>query len=91
MDSSELNSYLSNRTSYDLTTPQIQDKINYYVINHLYKPKVKIIYNRTSYYKDNIRMTLDENLISYVETEAQSKSTNFSNLFIDRTKNKSGS
>ena len=61
-------------------TPTIQDKINYYVINNLFKPKVKIIYNRTSYYKDNIRMTLDENLISYIETDEE-------NLFIDRSKN----
>ena len=60
---------LNNRIDYNELTCQLYNKINYNIINNDYKPKVKVIYHRTSYSdNDKIRITLDENLHAYKQT-----------------------
>jgi SPX domain protein involved in polyphosphate accumulation len=68
----DLNEFLSSRITYSESTSVIYDKINYYITVRKYVPKVKITYNRTSYYDNKIRLTLDENLMGYVANDNNS-------------------
>ena len=61
----EYNDLLKSRESYSESSPLILDKINYFIIGRNYKPKLKIIYNRIAYTKDDIRITFDTDLIGY--------------------------
>ena len=64
----DLFNLLNNRTECNDLSCQLYNKINYNIIINKYKPKVKIIYSRTSYFdndNDKIRITLDENLHAY--------------------------
>jgi SPX domain protein involved in polyphosphate accumulation len=61
----EYNDLTSSRESYSESSPLILDKINYFIIGRNYKEKLKIIYNRIAYTKDDIRITFDTDLIGY--------------------------
>jgi SPX domain protein involved in polyphosphate accumulation len=68
----QYNDLLSSKESYSIDSPLILSKINNLIVSRNYKPKLKIIYNRSAYRKNNIRITLDTDLIGYSISESDS-------------------
>jgi SPX domain protein involved in polyphosphate accumulation len=76
LNPSDINDYFTSRNLINYKTNPLYDKINFYIINKDYSPKIKIIYNRISYKNNinnndlsnniNIRATLDENLNAFI-------------------------
>jgi len=86
LNPSEISDYFSSRNIINYKTNPLYDKINYYIINKEFRPKIKIIYNRTSYKNKqldttkNIRATFDTNLSAFIVDDIkdiyQTNSTN---------------
>lgn len=65
LDTRDIYNLLNNRDDYYLKKSTIYDKINYNIINKNFKPKISVVYNRTAYSYDDIRLTLDSDLYAY--------------------------
>jgi SPX domain protein involved in polyphosphate accumulation len=84
LNPSDISEYFSSRNTINYKTNPLYDKINFYIINKNYSPKIKIIYNRISYKNNtdssnNIRATLDENLYAFVVNDIKDIYNNIDN------------
>jgi len=69
----QYNDLLNSKKLYSESSALILSKINNLIVSKNYKPKLKIIYNRTAYIKNNIKITLDTDLIGYSLLESDSE------------------